>query len=375
MLWSVLETLWEGVKKSHCSSTYRATDVILFLTYRCTSRCKTCNLWRRPAKKEDELSWDEWEPILRKLHRRQINSIELFGGDALLRKDVLFRMVEFCTQHGIRTFFPTNSSSLTEEAAQSLVKAGLGVVYFSLDETTEIGGQVRGVKRHADKVGEAIEMVKRARGEARTPRIVCITTVSNMNFRYLDEFIRYGRDLGVEEHELRGVSEFTQDVVDRSGVEGVIPEPYFMTTEGQSHRFTAAEAEELLGNLRLLWRNRKEYAPTVVSMTNVEGLHVGNLTELKYPRQACLFCTTQMVISPYGEVLPCPYYSNYRLGNLREQDVEDTWGSPAHRRFCAQQQRGQIPLCEYCSIKFYHKPFSACLADVLRRSKQKLFGL
>ena len=109
-----IETLKRGVEKSFHSYTHTPTDAIIFLTYRCTSRCTACNIWKRPVNIEEELTWEQWEPILENLANNNIKNIEMFGGDALLRKELLLKMIQFCTDHGIGTFMPTNSSSLTK---------------------------------------------------------------------------------------------------------------------------------------------------------------------------------------------------------------------------------------------------------------------
>ena len=62
-----LDTIKRGVKKSYNSYTYTPTDAIIFLTYRCTSQCAACNIWQRPVNIEEELTWEQWEPILENL--------------------------------------------------------------------------------------------------------------------------------------------------------------------------------------------------------------------------------------------------------------------------------------------------------------------
>lgn len=119
-----IATLKRGASKSYHSYTYTPTDAIIFLTYRCTSQCKACNIWQRPVNIDEELTWEQWLPILENLAKNNIKSIEMFGGDALLRKDLLLKMIKFCTDNGIGTYFPTNSSSLTEKTVQGLVEIG-----------------------------------------------------------------------------------------------------------------------------------------------------------------------------------------------------------------------------------------------------------
>lgn len=367
-----LNRLKQAVRNSYCSHTYTATDAIIFLTYRCTSQCKACNIWQREVKIDDELTWEQWKPILENLAKNNLKSIELFGGDALLRKDLLVEMIRFCTDNNIYTFFPTNSSSLTEKTVEDLVDAGLGTIYFSLDEVPEIGESIRGVKRHFERVTKSIRLLKKVRGDLKRPRIVCITTVSSMNYHHLETLAEIAYETGADEYEIHGISEFTTKAVEASAVNGILPEPYFMPTDDMSHSFTEEQAGELLGILRRIRHEKNKYHPMSLTMANLEGLNVENLTELSYPHQTCLFATTQVVISPYGNVLPCLYYKDYHLGNLKNRDLSDIWGNKEHKIFCEQQRKNWIPLCDHCSNKYYHKPFIPVVKDLTREIFQSI---
>ncbi len=360
-----INTLKRGIKKSYQSYTYTPSDAIIFLTYRCTSRCKACNIWQRPVKIEDELIWEDWQPILKNLAQNKVSSIEMFGGDALLRKDLLINMIQFCSDHGMHTYFPTNSSSLKDKTVQELVNAGLGTIYFSLDEVPEIGESVRGVKRHFDRTTKSIQLFKDARGDSGKLNISCITTVSSLNYKHLEALAEYAHKAGADEYLIRGISEFTTDAVAESAVENIKPEPYFMPTDNKSHAYTTEQANELLDILKRIRINRKNYGNMNVSMENMENLSAKNLTTLTYPKQTCLFATTQVVISPYGNVLPCLYYKDYHLGNIKNNDLSEIWGNTKHHKFCNAQQKNRIPLCDHCSIKFYHKPFLPTLCVFL----------
>ena len=369
-----LNKLKAGIQNSYWSNTYTPTDAIIFLTYRCTSQCKACNIWQRKVNPDDELSWEQWKPILQNLAGNKVRSIELFGGDALLRKDVLINMIRFCTDNDIYTFFPTNSSSLTEKTVEDIVDAGLGTIYFSLDEAPGIGESIRGVKRHFERVTNSIKLLKRVRGERKSPRIVCITTVSCMNYDVLDTLADVAYEAGADEYEIHGISEFTTEAVAASAVNGVLPDPYFMPTDDKSHAFSEHQARELLAILKRIRQHRDKYRPMSITMENLDGLEAEQLTQLHYPHQTCLFATTQVVISPYGNVIPCLYYKDYHLGNMEKHDLSDIWGNEKHKAFCQQQRNNRIPLCNHCSNKYYHKPFFPVMKAVTRDVFRRLTG-
>ncbi len=370
-----ISTLKRGIQKSYYSYTYTPTDAIIFLTYRCTSRCKACNIWQRSVKIEDELTWEDWQPILESLAKNKVESIEMFGGDALLRKDLLIKMIQFCSDNGMDSYFPTNSSSLKDVTVKELVDAGLSTIYFSLDEVPEIGESVRGIKRHFDRTTKSIQQFKNARGNTGKLNISCITTVSSLNYKHLETLADYAHEAGADEYLIRGISEFTTDAVATSAVNTIKPEPYFMPTDNKSHAYTTEQAQELLDTLKRIRKNKEHYKGMNVSMENMENLTIQNLTTLTYPKQTCVFATTQVVISPYGNVLPCLYYKDYHLGNVKDRDLADIWGNIKHRQFGKAQQNNKIPLCDHCSIKFYHKPFLPTLRDLTHNAFSKIAGM
>ena len=70
-----LGTLKRGARKSYHSYTYTPTDAIIFLTYRCTSQCAACNIWQRPVNINEELTWEQWEPVLENLAKNFVEMV------------------------------------------------------------------------------------------------------------------------------------------------------------------------------------------------------------------------------------------------------------------------------------------------------------
>ena len=194
-----------------------------------------------------------------------------------------------------------------------------------------------------------------------------------LNYKYLEQLIDASYTAGADEHMIRSISEFTTDAVNASDVNGISPSPYFMPTDDKSHAYSKEEANEFLEITSRIWKKRRNYAPMSIDMTNIRGIvNADNLTELTYPHQTCVFATTQVVISPYGNILPCLYYQHYHLGNITKQDLSEIWGNKEHSIFCKEQQNDRIPLCRHCSIKYYHKPFLPSMKDVARATVEKI---
>ena len=367
LLINVIKKLLTGLDNSWRSFRFSPEGAIVFLTYRCTSKCKTCNIWRRSLNEDEEMSWSEWKPVFEKLADYGLKSIEFFGGDALLKKEVLLEMIRFCNESGIKTFFPTNSILLDNETAAQLVDAGLHTIYFSLDELPIINGQIRGVDNSFEKVNRAVQNIQKQRRGNKYPRMVCITTISRMNYAYIDKFLEYVNSIPFDSYTIRGLSEFNERDIPNSEVNGTLPTPFFMATGESSNLFSLDEASELLTKLHEIKSKTKRNNLIYVSMENLEMLTAEYLSTGTYPWMKCQFCTTQMIITPSANVAPCLYFTNYRLGNLREQPVAEIWGSKKHRFFYQQQKNKGIDICNCCGSKFYHKSFTDTIKAMFRK--------
>ena len=77
------------------------TDASIILTYRCPMKCKMCNIWFNPTKKEEEIKASD----LRTLPR--LKFINLTGGEPFVRDD-LAEIVEECYKHTDRIVISTS---------------------------------------------------------------------------------------------------------------------------------------------------------------------------------------------------------------------------------------------------------------------------
>ncbi|MDY7041152.1 MAG: radical SAM protein [Chloroflexota bacterium] len=122
-------------------------NLTVSVTYRCNSRCRTCNVWRKQA---DELTVEEWDQVFASLGRTPY-WLTISGGEPLLRRDV----VKICCSAYRRCRpsiinIPTNGLSpnliaeRVEEIAHSCPKSQI-IVNVSLDGWGEQHDAIRNV--------------------------------------------------------------------------------------------------------------------------------------------------------------------------------------------------------------------------------------
>mgnify|MGYP000527655209 CR=1 FL=1 len=132
------------------------------ITYRCNSRCKTCNIWKIQQKVpfDLELKTNEWIEIIKSLGNAPF-WITISGGEPFLRKDlieIIEAIVRFNNPEIIN--IPTNgilrsTTDKIEEILEILKGSRIKlVINYSIDSNEEKNEEIRGVKRKWERVND-----------------------------------------------------------------------------------------------------------------------------------------------------------------------------------------------------------------------------
>jgi len=326
----------------------RPTYALLFMTYRCTSRCKMCSMWQKKINKSEELTLEKWKQVIDELYKLGICHIEFFGGDALLRKDMLIDLVSYANKKNIYTEMPTNCNLLDSDTAVNLVGAGLDDLWVSLDGVEETHDTVRGRKGSFDKVDSALEAVNRAKNGKNSPRIFvnCVITKGNLNT--FEKIIPYAIERGIYGIDFEYVGEITRDSVAKTEIHGIHPTPFFMSSEDSSLLINMEEAALLKRKLREINKNYKDEMIRL-NTSKIDILSKDNIVSGKFPNKRCYICRDWLTVDPFGNVIGCLHFNNYHVGNLKEEALASIWKNDAHMEFIKARDRGLFDICNYCS--------------------------
>jgi len=143
-------------------------SVVVSVSFRCNSRCRTCDVWRKP---NDDMSVEEWDRVFRQLGRTPFY-ITFTGGEPFLRRD-LDEMVISAYRHcrpAVITI-PTNGL-LTDRVAERVDRicsecpeSEIGI-NLSLDGIGDEHDELRGVRGNWAKsmaTWEKLKAIQRAR--------------------------------------------------------------------------------------------------------------------------------------------------------------------------------------------------------------------
>lgn len=169
-------------------------STMIGLTYRCQCRCVHCGMELKRAAGQ-ELTLAEVKGVIGQARRLGAVEITLFGGEPLLRKDIV-EIVAAARDLRMLPSIDTNGLLLTKDLVERLAEAGLGAVKVSLDSSRpEVHDRLRGSPGCFEK---AIAGFRRCR-EASLPCVISTyATKENLENGELERLIARGRELGVD---------------------------------------------------------------------------------------------------------------------------------------------------------------------------------
>ncbi len=279
------------------------------VSYRCNSRCKTCNVWQRP---NDDFTLEEYDKTFASIGR-DAYWFTFSGGEPTLRKD-LPEMVGLAYQHcrpGIINI-PTNGiqdkiiPGRIERVLQAAPTSDV-IVNLSLDGIGEKHDIVRGVKGNFERAMRTYAGLKALKGRYKNFTLGVHTVISNFNIDEFESIYTFVRD------ELKPdsfISEIAEERVELDTVGmGITPpvQKYQPVIERLQEGIRKAEFS---GVSRITQAFRDRYYD-IVKRTLAEKRQV----------IPCLAGVASAQIAPNGDVWTCCIRAE-SVGNLREHDYD-----------------------------------------------------
>src|SRR5438876_8374429 len=289
-------------------------NLTISVSYRCNSRCKTCNVWQRP---NDDFTLEEYAKTFASIGRAAY-WFTFSGGEPTLRKD-LPEMVELAYRHcrpGIINI-PTNGiqdkviPGRIERVLQAAPTSEV-IINLSLDGIAEKHDIVRGVKGNFERAMRTYAGLKALKGRYKNFTLGVHTVISNFNVDEFDNIYTFVRD------ELKPdsfISEIAEERVELDTVGmGITPpiqryQPVIVRLQEGIHK------AEFNGVSRITQAFRDRYYD-IVKRTLAEKRQI----------IPCLAGVASAQIAPNGDVWTCCIRAE-SVGNLREHDYDfaATW--------------------------------------------------
>jgi MoaA/NifB/PqqE/SkfB family radical SAM enzyme len=315
-------------------------NMTISTTFRCNSRCLTCNVYERPVV---ELNAEEWDKVFRSLGR-SVMWFTFSGGEPFLRKD-LVTIIESawrrCRPRVVN--IPTNGTfpERVVPAVERLVASLHGtqlVINVSLDAVGERNDEIRGYKKDYDLATQTFRALKALRAPNLTVGIHSVISTHNV-------------------HDCPGIA----DALMALGPDHYIAEPAEERVElqmiGTGITPSGPDFDRAIGHLETRLRERK--GDGVPALTRALRLVYYGLARETLRRQEqvvpCYAAIASAHIAATGDVWGCCTKAK-PLGNLRESryDFAAIWRSEEARleRLAIKNRECACPLANaaYTSI-------------------------
>jgi MoaA/NifB/PqqE/SkfB family radical SAM enzyme len=285
------------------------TNITVSVSYRCNSRCKTCNVWLLP---NDDLTLYEWDRVFESLGRAPY-WFTFSGGEPTLRKE-LPEMVESAyrlCRPGIINI-PTNGiqhkiiPGRVERVLQAAPKSEV-IINLSLDGIGSQHDEIRGVRGNWAHAMSTWAGLKQLKQQYKNLTLGVHTVISNFNVDSLPALCEYvQRELKPDSY----ITEIAEERVELDTVGlGITPtaEKYTVAIDAL---LESMRDQHLTGVAEVTQAFRRQYYE-IVKRT------------LREHRQVipCMAGVASAQIAPNGDVWTCCVRAE-SMGNLREHNYD-----------------------------------------------------
>lgn len=258
-------------------------SAVFALTYRCQCSCVHCSVGDYMEK--EEIDSESAKKIIFSLKKFGVLKITFFGGEPLLRKDIV-ELVSFASKLGLRTSIDTNGIFINDKLVSELKKAGIGNINVSIDSSDpRIHDFLRKYDGCFEKAVNAIKIC------VKNNIPVIISTYASkraLNSGDLEKIIDLGKKLKVK------------------GVKILFPILSGKWRKKEEELLNDSETSRLMG------------------LTDPAFVYIEDALEMvKSNSKGCSALRGNLIyISPTGEVQPCPAVP-LSFGNVRDKNIEE----------------------------------------------------
>lgn len=339
----------------------RPLILTLLLTYRCNLKCSFCgqNDIRRNARTLVEngfvmsLELEQIERILDDAAAAGIRHVNLWGGEPLLHPHI-FEIIRAIKKRYMRCFMVTNGTRL-EELAEQIVASRLDFLQVSIDAEGDKHDRVRNHKGLYSKIQRGIRKINELKRIF--PIISSSTVIIPDNVEQLsgiaDRVIEDGFNTSFFQLLMSYPKSVIQEYKDR------LVEDYGFTYDDfkviDSFEGEDITREQYESGIREAERMKKRHGKLVTFpdiLQEQEDYDVYVQTEGPIPTdktKGCWSIDHKINVQPNGDVVLCPDFPDFILGNLFEQSIMEIWHSEKRLKFLEDFYAGKpLPICYKC---------------------------
>jgi radical SAM protein with 4Fe4S-binding SPASM domain len=312
------------------------------LTPLCNLRCVMCGQRGEKGVLKGVFAAEESKKIVPlETYKRLVDEIQhkrptiyLWGGEPFLYPD-LFPLVDYMKDAGLAVSVNTNGTHLAKNA-EGIVRKRWHALFVSLDGFEETNDRIRGQGSYRQVVEgfEAINREKKRQG-SHLPHMGIVSTVNNLNYRDLYRLAEAAQGFGLSWHIFNLGTYTNEAIVEKQRIfmrEKLDTEISCLQAYDTGYN-DGIDGQELYDILTRVHAMETDHPIITVPALNPEKINT-YYSELEIPvRTHCSVPWSQANIDYDGGVHFCADYTDYVLGNIKDQAFFDIFNGERARRF------------------------------------------
>lgn len=287
------------------------------LTSRCNERCIHCYIPNGRKNAGHDMSFDKFKIIIDQFAEMGGIKVALSGGEALMNKDIT-KILRYCREKDMQISVLTNLITLNDEHVKILKEVNVSLVKVSLySMSPKVHDFITTVKGSFKRTKDAIEKLHAA----------------NIRCEISCPLLKVNKDA------YGNVLEFANSLNMRCVTDYMIMAQSNLETTNLSNRMSIEDAEiafnNILKNTPAFFKSEPTFPEEIKDMP---------------------FCSAgigSLGISVNGNVLPCPGWDKYVVGNVFKQSLEDIYKNSNGLKILRKTTRKSMPKCLDCDARDY----------------------
>ena len=295
----------------------------VYLSYTCNHNCLGC-LYGSVYKRENIfMESNSFGKLRESLHSLKVKFIDLSGGGEPTLHPGFGEFAQMCIKEKFKLSLLTNAVSLDPNVIDLLVK-GFSFLRVNLDASNnEVYNRIHHppTPREFQKVVANLEMIVSEKEEQKSDLVIgAEVRLDQSNLNFMEEMTCLAKDMGMDYIQFR-VNHKTSD---------------------------SLLSEQISGVNKLIKELKDRYHPFEV---------YGEVETRKF-RGGCWLSPVHLIISPSGDVYPCPQYPYHQkatcFGNIFTQSAEELWFGAEHSWIVEHLKENDCPIKD-CPWHFYNE--------------------
>jgi len=308
------------------------------ITHRCPLRCVMCNIWKTKSKKK-ELTLNELKRTVDEIKKWGVEHVSFAGGETLVRKNDVVKLIEYASSKGMRTDLITNGYFLDKKTCKKLLKSGVSKISLSVDGAKKethnkirVGGSYDKVIRTAKILGELKKKMK-----VKT-ELEFTTVILSYNFRELVDIFYLMKSLNFDFITYQVVTPDNSFTVNSKQLKNFYESRLWI--KGDDVKELEKITEKLIELKKTgCIRNTRTYLKKIPEYFKAKD---------KFKPGKCIVGFSYVNIDPYGNINVCGLGPNL---NINDGKIQELWNNEEYKK-----TRELIKKCERpCLMLCYDK--------------------